>query len=254
LALERLELLVVEVGHARLPVDLVVMLDVDVRDRVRVASRALRVPAQEVDLQDVAARVLRNRGRELHRRQQLVHVRARLGLDAETAHGFRDHRLALDDVGLGLHHVLVERQVYASRRRLGRRQLHRLAELHEHLRAREPGARTQEGREGGAKEHQAQYSEHEAPVLEYGVEHAADRDRRGRTARGGQERGRVGKRLQGRHAGLRSSPDYGPFPPVLFSEYPTPTRGSAGMSPRTYRATTSLAVATPVFGTKTTAV
>src|SRR5262249_21151712 len=56
-------------------------------------------------------------------------------------------------------------------------------------------------------------------------------------------------------------PLYGPLvelgvelePPELFSEYPTPTRGSAGMSPRTYRSTTSLAFATQVLGTKTTA-
>src|SRR5215471_8473727 len=44
-----------------------------------------------------------------------------------------------------------------------------------------------------------------------------------------------------------------PPPPELLSEYPTPTRGSAGMRPRTYRSTTSLAFATQVLGTKMTA-
>jgi hypothetical protein len=106
LRLEDAQLLVVEIVHALAAIHPVVVIEVDVGDRVHHARRTLRLLAEEIDRQDVRARRLGDREPALETVDQLVHA-AGLRCDAEPPHRFGHHLAALHDVGLGLHHFLV---------------------------------------------------------------------------------------------------------------------------------------------------
>ena len=199
LGLEDVQLSGVEGVDALVGIRAVVMLDVDVGQRVHQARRAIRISPEVADLEHVGPRRRRDRQRQLHLADHLAHARAGLGRDADADHGLLEDLAAPHDLGLARDHVRVEGHVDAPGGSLGGRELHRLADLHQDLGRSAPGARPQQRHRGRDEEDQQEDADHQAAVLEDRVEKAARGEHRSAgTGRRKQRRG-LGKGLERCH-------------------------------------------------------
>ena len=200
LRLEDAELIGVERVNALVGVRLVVVLDVDVGERVDQVRRALRVAPEVADLEHVRAGRRRDGKRQLHLADHLGHADAGLGLDPDADDRLLEHLPALHDLRLAGDHVRVEGHVDAAGRRLRRCELHRLTDLHQHLRGGAPRPRPQHRHQGRRQEHQQEDADDQATVLEDRVEEAprGQGRRAGHSVRREQRRG-FGQGLEGCH-------------------------------------------------------